>query len=165
MRIYFAGPLFTPYERDYISRCAQVLRDNGLHPFVPHESPKITEPNDQRSVQKRVFDNDFGALREANAVLAIVNGTEADDGTACEVGIFYALMQNDPSKKGIVALHEDWRTQAQPGEGKDLNAFLVGCILDGGAVCLTLQDAIDRLLEWKTELSTAGLLLPWETSQ
>ena len=44
MKIYFAGPLFTPYVRDFISRHAQNLRDNGIDPFVPHESfkPKVT---------------------------------------------------------------------------------------------------------------------------
>lgn len=162
MRIYFAGPLFTPYERGYISRCAQVLRENGFHPFVPHESPKINDPADTRSVPKRVFDQDFGAIREANAVLAIINGTEVDDGTACELGIFYALMQTDPSKKGIVALHEDWRTLATPGEGKDLNAFVAGCIVDAGCVCHSLEDAIVRLRTWRDELDAAKHVHSWE---
>jgi nucleoside 2-deoxyribosyltransferase len=37
MRIYFAGPLFTPYERNYIDQCAAKLRAEGFEVFVPHE--------------------------------------------------------------------------------------------------------------------------------
>ena len=39
MRIYFAGPLFTPYERSFIDACAKRLRDAGMEVFVPHEIP------------------------------------------------------------------------------------------------------------------------------
>ncbi|MGC9398080.1 MAG: nucleoside 2-deoxyribosyltransferase [Anaerolineae bacterium] len=156
MKIYFAGPLFTPYERDYISKSAEKLREHGIDPFVPHESPKEERPNDTRSRAKRCFDNDFGGIAEANAMLAIVNGPEVDDGTACEIGIFYALMQKDPAKKGIVALHDDYRTQAS-GEGKGLNAFVLGCLRDVGVICKTLDEAIEQLVAWKEELQTEGL--------
>ena len=151
MKIYMAGPLFTPYERDYISKSAQTLREHGFDPFVPHESPKVEIPNETRSRAKRCYDNDFGAISEANAMLAIVNGTEVDDGTATEIGIFYALMQSDSTKKGVVALHDDWRTK-DGGEGKGLNAFVLGCVLECGVICHTLEDAIKQLESWNEEL-------------
>jgi len=157
MRIYFAGPLFTPYERDYISKSAQTLRKHGLDPFVPHESPKEEIPNDTRSRAKRCYDNDFGAIYESNAMLAIINGAEVDDGTAAEIGIFYALMQTDDTKKGIVALHDDWRTK-DGGEGKGLNGFVLGCLLKAGKVCSTLDEALDQLVAWRAELQAEGIL-------
>ncbi len=157
MKIYFAGPLFTPYERDYISKSAVKLREHGIDPFVPHESPKEELPEDTRSRAKRCFDNDFGGIHEANAMLAIINGTEVDDGTACEIGIFYALMQKDPTKKGIVALHDDYRTQAS-GEGKGLNAFVLGCLREAGVICKTVDEATEQLVTWKEELQAEGLL-------
>jgi nucleoside 2-deoxyribosyltransferase len=40
--VYFAGPLFTPYERGYIDDCAMKLRAAGMTVFVPHEQ-KIGE--------------------------------------------------------------------------------------------------------------------------
>ena len=198
MKIYFAGPLFTPYERDYISKSAKVLREHGLDPFVPHESfkapvpPEVVEQLVQRGLiareqlqkqpaielvrelvmagtigskelgveikapPKSCFDNDFGAISEAKAMLAIINGTEVDDGTATEIGIFYALKQRDPTKKGVVALHEDWRTLDRPGEGKGLNSFVLGCILAMGKVVYKLDDAIDQLKAWQGELEIAG---------
>ncbi|MBN1261597.1 MAG: nucleoside 2-deoxyribosyltransferase [Anaerolineae bacterium] len=157
MKIYFAGPLFTPYEREYISKSAQVLRENGIDPFVPHESPKVELPDDTRSRAKRCFDNDFKGISEAHAMLAIVNGTEVDDGTAAEIGIFYALMKTDPAKKGIVALHNDFRT-GEAGEGKGLNSFVLGCLREVGVICKTVEEALEHLKAWKQALSDEGVL-------
>jgi len=39
MKVYFAGPLFTPYERAYIDDCAAQIRAAGIEVFVPHEIP------------------------------------------------------------------------------------------------------------------------------
>ena len=156
MKVYCAGPLFVPYEREFMSQCGQALREHGIDAFVPHESPKMKIPDDPRSVQKRVFDNDFGAISESNAILAVVNGPEVDDGTACEMGVFYALMQSDPGKKGIVALQQDWRTQEPPGEGKGLNAFVLGCVLRAGKVVHSLEDAVQQLKAWQEELEGKG---------
>lgn len=153
MKIYFAGPLFTEYERSYISQCAVQLRENGIDPFVPHESPKIEIPNDTRSRARRCLDNDFAGISSANAILALLNGPEVDDGTAAEIGIFYQLMRQDPTKKGIVALHNDWRTNPG-GEGKALNKFVHGCILRGGLVVKTLDEAIAVLKQWQSELES-----------
>jgi len=151
MKVYFAGPLFTVYEREYISKCAVQLREKGLDVFVPHENNKPVDPDDKRSIGKRCLDTDFGAISSSQAILALVNGTEVDDGTAAEIGIFHALMLSDPSKKGIIALHDDWRTKAG-GEGKPLNLFVAGCLLKSGVICNNLQDAIQQLLTWQSEL-------------
>jgi len=35
MKVYFAGPLFTPYERAYIDECAAQIRSAGIEVFVP----------------------------------------------------------------------------------------------------------------------------------
>ena len=156
MKVYCAGPLFTPYERDYMSQCGQALRERGVDAFVPHESPKEKVPNDRRSAAKRVFDNDFGTIAEANAILAVINGPEVDDGTACELGVFYALMQDDPMKRGIVALQQDWRTQEPPGEGKGLNGFVLGCLLEMGVLCHSLEDAVEQIVAWQAELESEG---------
>jgi nucleoside 2-deoxyribosyltransferase len=153
LKVYCAGPLFTPYERDFVSRCGQALRERGIEAFVPHDSPKLEIPNDGRSLAKRVFDSDFTAIADAQAMLAVINGPEVDDGTACEIGVFYALMENDESKKGVVALHQDWRTQEPPGEGKGLNAFVEGCLLASGRTVHSLGEAVSLLAAWQGEVA------------
>jgi hypothetical protein len=139
-----------------MSQCGQALREHGIDAFVPHESPKVEIPNDTRSRQKRCFDKDFGAISTSNAMLAVLNGPEVDDGTACEIGIFYALMHHDPTKKGIAAVQQDWRTQGSPGEGKGLNAFVHGCLLKVGAVFHSLEEAVEQIRVWRGELEEEG---------
>ncbi len=149
MKIYFAGPLFTPYEREYIERCAAQLRSAGFDVFVPHEHELAL---DGTVTAERIFAKDWAALREANAVLAILDGPMIDDGTACEIGIFHALMQHDPSKKGIVGLVTDLRAlrdSERSGEARGLNLFVVGCIEAAGRICTSLDDAQAVLDGWR----------------
>jgi len=101
------------------------------------------------STAQQVFDKNFASMVISDAMLAVINGPEVDDGTACEIGIFAALMETDPTKKGIVAIHDDWRTLDTPGEGKGLNAFVHGCLLKSGVIVCRLEDAIAVLQSWR----------------
>jgi len=100
VRVYFAGPLFTPYERSFIDECAARLRADGIEVFVPHENALAAGDTSPATI----FHKDWDGLVGADAVVAVLDGSMVDDGTACEIGIFYALMQGDPTKKGIVPL-------------------------------------------------------------
>ena len=97
MRVYFAGPLFTPYERSFIDECAARLRADGIDVFVPHENALAAGDTSAATI----FAKDWRGLAEADAVVAVLDGPMVDDGTACEIGIFYALMQADPTKKAL----------------------------------------------------------------
>jgi nucleoside 2-deoxyribosyltransferase len=149
VKIYFAGPLFTPYEREFIDRCAAQLRGAGFDVFVPHEHELAL---DGTVTAERIFAKDWAALREANAVLAVLDGPMIDDGTACEIGIFYGLMRGDESKKGIVGLVTDLRAlqdSERQGEVRGLNLFVVGCIEAAGTICTSLDDAQAVLTGWR----------------
>jgi hypothetical protein len=71
-----------------------------------------------------------------------------DDGTACEIGIFYALMQSDPAKKGIVGLLTDLRSTLGH-EGHGLNLFVEGCIDAGGTIVGSVDEVIEVLEGWR----------------
>ena len=149
MKVYFAGPLFTPYERRFIDECAAQLRAAGFDVFVPHEHELAL---DGTVTAARIFAKDWAALREANAVLAILDGPMIDDGTACEIGIFYALMRSDPEKKGIVGLVTDLRALRESGpdgEAHGLNLFVAGCIEAAGTICTSLDAAQAALEDWR----------------
>jgi len=140
MQIYFAGPLFTPYERGYIDECAAQLRADGFDVFVPHEH-ELAQSN---TTPEWIFAKDMDGLRPADAVLALLDGPVIDDGTACEIGIFYALMQSDPTKKGVVGLLTDLR--GSRGESSGLNLFVEGCIeATGGGVVSSFEAALAAL--------------------
>ena len=149
MKVYFAGPLFTPYERGFIDECAAQLRAAGFDVFVPHEHELAL---DGTVTAERIFAKDWAALSEANAVLAILDGAMIDDGTACEIGIFYGLMRTDESKQGIVGLVTDLRAlrdSEREGEARGLNLFVVGCIEAAGTICTSLEAAQSVLEGWR----------------
>lgn len=193
MKIYFAGPLFTPYVREFIETHADILRENGIEPFVPHESSlkyitpekidsllsqglitkeDLSGPSEARAVlklmrkgkitgedlgipaysAKNVFDADYEGLAPADAVLAILDGTQVDDGTACEIGIFYGLMLQDPKKKGIVGLMTDSRGARKKEKGYGLNMFVLGVLEECGPIYDNFDDALNQLKIWAAEL-------------
>ena len=144
MRVYFAGPLFTPYERSFIDECAARLRAEGIEVFVPHENALAAGDTSPATI----FTKDWKGLSDANALVALLDGPTVDDGTACEIGIFYALMQSDPTKKGIVGLLTDLRgTLGHEGHG--VNLFVLGCIEAAGKVCGSLDEVREVLAEWR----------------
>lgn len=139
MRIYFAAPLFTPYERAYIDECTTRLRAEGHTVFVPHEAT-LDLPD---RTPDGIFAKDREGVESAEAMLAVLDGLLVDDGTACEIGIFHALMQTDPSRKGIVGLLTDMRSERG---GQRLNLFVEGCITaSNGSIVSTIDDAVAAL--------------------
>ena len=144
MRVYLAGPLFTPYERSFIDECAGRLRADGIEVFVPHENALAAGDTSAATI----FAKDWQGLSDADAVVAVLDGPKVDDGTACEIGIFYTLMQADSTKKGIVGLLTDLRgTRGHEGQG--LNLFVLGCIQAAGKVCNSMDDVAAVLAEWR----------------
>lgn len=193
MKIYFAGPLFTPYVRDFISEHAAFLRANGIEVFVPHEqfNKAITPQKVQELVSrglvspeeagdgsdpevimslvwagkltpeqvgilpataKVIYDADYEGLSTSNAVLALLDGTQIDDGTACEIGIFYGLMLNDPSKKGIVGYMTDSRGTRKKGDNWGLNLFALGVLEEIGVIYDDFGDVVSNLMKWNAKL-------------
>ena len=144
MRIYFAGPLFTPYERGYIDDCAALLRADGFDVFVPHEH-ELALGNDVTA--EAIFAKDRVGIDEANAMLAILDGPSIDDGTACEVGMFHALMRSDPEKQGIVGLLTDLR--GLRGESTGVNLFVRGVVEDAGEIVDSFEAAQEVLRRWR----------------
>ena len=144
MRVYLAGPLFTPYERSFVDECAERLRADGIEVFVPHENALAAGDMSAATI----FAKDWQGLSDADAVVAVLDGPMVDDGTACEVGIFYALMQSDSTKKGILGLLTDLRSTLGH-EGHGLNLFVLGCIEAAGKVCNSMDDVAAALAQWR----------------
>ena len=144
MRIYLAGPLFTPHERRHLDECAARLRADGFEVFVPHEQALALGD----TAADVIFTKDYDGLSTADAVLAILDGPQVDDGTACEIGMFYALMLWNSQKKGIVGLLTDLRgTRGEEGHG--LNLFVQGCIEACGEIVNDMDAAAKVLASWR----------------
>lgn len=140
--IYFAGPLFHPYERHYIDECANRLREKGHQVFVPHQQqwePPLTP--------ERVFAKDCGGVKGATVIVAILDGVQVDDGTACEIGLFWGLAQHDPTKRLIIGLSTDARRLRKRDEGRslDFNLFVEGCVRERGVILYSIDEVLAQL--------------------
>jgi len=157
VKIYLAGPLFSPAQRDFLDACALRLRDAGFDCFVPHQESGRLDSISARSISARsVFDLDYReGIEKANALVAWLDGPAVDDGTACEIGIYFGLLQQRVAwRKGILGLVTDLRLQRRRDslEHGGLNLFLAGTIENAGAVCWSLDEVFARLLAWRNEL-------------
>jgi nucleoside 2-deoxyribosyltransferase len=145
MLVYLAGSIFTPYERAFLDDCAARLRGEGFEVFVPHEQTHLIGVD---VTAEAVFAADARGVEDADAVLAVLDGPSVDDGTACEIGLFYGLQQHDPQRKGVVGLLTDLRAERRGDFA--LNLFVRGCIeASGGKVVDSLDDAVAILDGWR----------------
>jgi len=146
MRVYLAGPMFTPYERTFLADCAGRLRSEGFDVFVPHEHGLVGRD----ATAEAVFAVDADGVESADAVLAVLDGPSVDDGTACEIGLFHGLKQRDPERKGVVGLLTDLRGERRGDFATNL--FVRGCIdAGGGAVVDSIDDALAILHGWRSD--------------
>lgn len=162
MKIYTAGPLFTPYHRAFIARTAARLRDEGFVCLVPHERGVVYEIDRATGTvltPAQIFQMDYQMVAGAHALVALLDDPDVSSGTAAEIGIFYGLMRHDRSKKGILGLLTDaqaWK-RAEAG-APPINAFTLGTVEAAGAVYRTLDEIVAHLHAWRRELRAEGLL-------
>ena len=102
---------------------------------------------------ERIFDVDYGGIASANAMVVLLDGTQVDDGTACEIGIFYGLMREDPTKKGIAGWMTDFRGTRKADHGYGLNLFVLGVIEECGAIFTDFDDVVRQFEVWQAELA------------
>jgi hypothetical protein len=146
MKLYVAGPLFTPGDRHFIEELAAALATAGHDCFVPHQ--QTVEPFTPESI----FAVDVRGVREAEALVAWLDGPGIDDGTACEIGMFAELVRTRPEHhRGIVGLATDWRLRRQRDGGVTqggINFFVGGALLEYGRLVWSVDEVVATLAEW-----------------
>ena len=94
MRIYFAGPLFTPEDKKINEYFAALLRaDKDKQVYLPQEyKVKDAEKLPNEDWAQKVYKHDMKMLEHCDMLIAIVRGGKASDGgTAFEIGYATAL--------------------------------------------------------------------------
>jgi nucleoside 2-deoxyribosyltransferase len=152
--VYVAGPLgFTPYGRQYHDTAVlPALRAAGLQPLDPW-----TIPDDPFGAAMKLPAGSarFAALEHANgvagrrnedlirasaAVLALLDGSDVDSGTAAEIGFAAAL------EIPVVGLRLDFRP-AGDNEATIVNLQVVHFVdASGGGIVDNLADAVAALV-------------------
>jgi nucleoside 2-deoxyribosyltransferase len=82
------------------------LRNNFFDVFLPQETGDDSHTRDKEE-QSRIFSENLQALEKSDIIVAIIDGADADSGTAWEMGYAYAL------RKPIFALRTDFRRTGQ----------------------------------------------------
>ena len=152
MRLYIAGPLFTPYHRAFHAENTQALRAAGHECFVPQEQEHNARTS--HSVPEQVFQVDLAGVRWANALIALLDDPDVSSGTACEMGIFHELARHDPSKMGILGILTDQRPRKRESSqvGESINFFTLGCLEKTGQVYPSITGVLEHLDRWQNEL-------------
>lgn len=113
-RVYLAAPLFSEAERTFNASVARLLETNLFEVHLPQEAGDDTDTRDTRE-QVRLFLLNKKALEDADIIVAIIDGADADSGTAWEMGYAYAL------GKPVIALRTDFR---RVGRHEQVNLML-----------------------------------------
>lgn len=139
MKVYVAGPLFSLAERQWLDGVAQELRREGIECFVPHEHFASSEPGSA----VEIFELDYDGMRSCDVLLAWLDGSGIDDGTAAEIGIFAEWVRRG-EKRGLVAYCTDLRATRSRAvaEHGGLNLFVAGAVMTVGSLVWSLEDAI-----------------------
>jgi nucleoside 2-deoxyribosyltransferase len=131
MKIYLAGPLFTEAERDWIRSLkeeieslaeAQGQQVNVIWPYelISQSEIDCLGPNAKSEIFSRCKSN----LDDADMMIALLDGPQVDDGTAWEIGYFFA--KKWPEEK-IIGVRTDFR-RAGESQGAVVNAMVeVAC--------------------------------------
>ena len=156
LKLYVAGPLFTPYHRAFHARNAARLRSEGFVCLLPQERGLTRAFEWDTGIKPKtsvgIFDMDYEMVAECDAIVALLDDPDVSSGLTCEIGIFWAMTQHDPTKKGVLGLLTDERAYRRAAAGvPPVNAFSLGCILDAGCVYRTLDEIITHLHGWQEE--------------
>jgi nucleoside 2-deoxyribosyltransferase len=100
VKLYFAGPLFSAAERDWNAAMTGRLRAAGHEVFLPQDQEHGKDA-------AGIFATDVGGIDWADALVAIMDGSDPDSGTAWECGYAYG-------KKPVVLVRTDFRGAGDP---------------------------------------------------
>ena len=100
--VYLAAPLFSEAERAYNICIAGHLQKNFFNVYLPQLAGDDSDIRNKEE-QVLIFSNNLKALESADIIVAIIDGADADSGTAWEMG--YAFARG----KQVIALRTDFR--------------------------------------------------------
>jgi nucleoside 2-deoxyribosyltransferase len=109
MLLYLAGPLFSVAQRDFNRHLATEIEgaDRSISVVLPQDRAKLFLG--QPGAHQAIFEDCLTGVRDADVVVAILDGEDVDSGTALEMG--YAMALGRP----ILGLRTDLRASEERG--------------------------------------------------
>ena len=134
-KIYLAGPLFSEAEQNWLRAFKAELKDKGYDVLWPYEI--FNQEEIGKLTAWDIMEGCRKALDDCNLVVALLDGTQADDGTAWEIG--YAYAKGMP----IYGIRTDMRFGGELLNGK-VNAMIAGSCKVVASSRAELIDALGR---------------------
>ena len=142
MKLYLAGPIFSEADQEWLrktkKRILEIKDSNGEGLFEVVWPYELLDKDSAHALgakaRTRIFEMCRSTLDECDALVALLDGSQVDDGTAWEIGYFYA--KNGGNR--IIGIRTDFR-RAGETEVSTVNA-MIDCS------CRVIVDSIDGLL-------------------
>jgi nucleoside 2-deoxyribosyltransferase len=142
MNIYLAGPLFSKAERNWMREIRHHILEfakkqpRDVQIVWPYEliSQHEIESMGAKAIHE-IFSRNKSKLDTANILIAVLDGTQVDDGTAWEIGYFYARKSVDSK---IIGIRTDFRNAG------DLKHSTINLMIE--ASCNKIVTSIDDML-------------------
>ena len=132
--VYLAAPLFSEAECDFNRKLRDEIKSAGFNVFLPQEDSNNVR--DEKNRQKIIFNKNVDAIDSSGIIVAVIDGTDVDSGTAWEIG--YAFARGKP----IIGLRTDFRTLGIEGT--------VNLMIERSAVlCTSIPELLSRLKLFK----------------
>ncbi|MDD1705569.1 MAG: nucleoside 2-deoxyribosyltransferase [Methanoregulaceae archaeon] len=130
-RLYLAAPLFSKAERNYNRHLAERLRNNFFEVYLPQDAGDDSHTRDG-TAHRKIFDQHLAALEATDLMVAVIDGADADSGTAWEMG--YAFAKGLP----VISIRTDFR---MAGHHEHVNLMLE----QSSAVVHSEEELLSRL--------------------
>ena len=127
MKIYLAGPLFSAAEQLWLRETKGEIEGLARHlnreveviwPYELISEEELRAAGGQAKFE--VFSRCLSHLKGADMLLALLDGSQVDDGTAWEIGYFYAIR---PEGSPIIGIRTDFRNAGDTPSSK-VNAMI-----------------------------------------
>ncbi len=129
MKIYLAGPLFSEAEREWIRSTIKMIQSladlHGMKTEIIFPYDLITQSEIEslgNQAKYEIFSRCKSKLDDADILIALLDGSQVDDGTAWEMGYFYA--KKSPEQK-VIGIRTDFRRAGESQEAV-VNAMIEG---------------------------------------
>jgi nucleoside 2-deoxyribosyltransferase len=143
MKIYLAGPLFTEPEQNWLRELKSKIEvlANDVDVVWPYD---LVSPEDMGkwgdNAKHEIFALCEKHLKEADLLIALLDGPLVDDGTSWEIGCFYSIRkENQP----IYGIRTDFRSAG------DVPGAQVNLMIDCSCDCIfsSVEGLLEKLKE------------------
>jgi len=128
--VYLAAPLFSEAECDFNRKLRDEIKGAGFNVFLPQEDSNNIK--DEASRQKIIFTKNLKGIENSDMLVAVIDGTDVDSGTAWEIG--YAFSKGKP----VLGLRTDFRTLGIEGT---VNLMIERSVI----LCTSVSELLNRL--------------------